>query len=108
MLQSGAQWLSTRSEGWVLPNADLRVRFQDARHHRARSTSIVRSRFLPYQPLAGISAILSVRHVAPRWWDGRATTRGASRSIGGGPLLVHTDRASYQLSVGENATSWGV
>jgi hypothetical protein len=107
MLRRGAQRLSTRSEGWVLPNADLRVRFQDARHHVARSASIDGSRYLPHRSVTRISAILSVRHVAPRWRDGSDDHRRQSMSIGGGsPPATPTARRTNS-QVRENATSWG-
>ena len=85
MLRRGAQWLSATSEGWVLPNADFRVRFQDARHHRASSTSIFRSGYLPHRSLSGISAILN--------------EAGHSRPT---PTVRRTNS-----QVGANVTFWG-
>ena len=107
MLRRGAQRLSTNSEGWVLPNADLRVRFHDARHHMARSASIDGSRYLPHRSVTRISAILSVRHVAPRCGTGRTITGGTSMSIGGGLLPATPTVRRTNSQVRENATSWG-
>ena len=98
MLRRGAQRLSTSSEGWVLPNADLRVRFHDARHHMARSASIDGSRYLPHRSVTRISAILSVRHVAPRCGTGRTITGGTSMFDRRRATAGHTNRTSNQLS----------
>ena len=98
MLRRGAQRLSTRSEGWVLPIADLRVRCQDARHHMARSASIDVSRYLPHRSVTRISAILSVRHVAPRWRDGADDHRRHIEVDRRRATAGHTDRRSNQLS----------